>query len=137
MRRLILLLAVLLAACTPEPEAGLRLATVESPDAGLSLRELPPQALKSIGLSYGLAVVKAGGLAERAGLKIGDVVYGVNQRQVNSLQEFNRLLSQQGGRLALLVRRGRTDFYVAVDLADAPRDVPKGAPSPRETLLRT
>jgi S1-C subfamily serine protease len=137
MRRLIVVVAVLLAACTPAPEGGLRLATVESPDAGLSLRELPPQVLKSIGLSYGLAVVKAGGLAERAGLKIGDVVYGVNQRQVKNLEEFNRLLAQQGGRLALLVRRGRTDFYVAVDLADVPREAPKGAPSSRETLLRT
>ena len=31
-----------LAACTPAPES-LRLVTIESPDTGLSLRELPPQ----------------------------------------------------------------------------------------------
>jgi S1-C subfamily serine protease len=134
-----LLILLLLAACTPAPEGGLRLATLDNADAGLSLRELPPQALKSIDLPFGLAVVKAGGLAERAGLKIGDVVYGVNQRTVKSLEEFNRLLAQErGGRLSLLVRRGRTDFYVAVDLAGAPRDgLPKAAPAPRETLLRT
>ena len=139
MRRLALLLLVFLASCTPAPEAGLKLATIDNPDAGLSLRELPPEALKSVGLSYGLAVVKAGGIAERAGLKIGDVVYGVNQRKVKSLEEFNRLLSQQGGSpLGLLVRRGRTDFYVAVDLGGAPREgVPKGPPAPRDILLRT
>jgi len=137
MRRLALLLLVFLASCTPAPEAGLKLATIDNPDAGLSLRELPPEALKSVGLSYGLAVVKAGGIAERAGLKIGDVVYGVNQRKVKSLEEFNRLLSQQGGSpLGLLVRRGRTDFYVAVDLAGTP-GVPRGLPAPRDTLLRT
>jgi S1-C subfamily serine protease len=118
-----------------------QLATIESADAGLSLRELPPQTLRSIGLPYGLAVVRAGGLAERAGLKVGDVVYGINQKRVNNLDEFNRLLAQQSaGTLGLLVRRGETDFYVAVDLAGAapPREgMPKGLPPPRDTLLRT
>jgi membrane-associated protease RseP (regulator of RpoE activity) len=140
MRRYSLLILVLLASCGPAPEAGLRLVTIENGDTGLSLRELPPQVLRSIGLPYGLAVVKAGVLAERAGLKIGDVVYGVNQKKVQSLDDFNRLLAQQGSStLGLLVRRGATDFYVAVDLAGAgaPRDLPKGLPSPRETLLRT
>ena len=134
MRYVALLWLVLLASCSPTPDAGLKLVTVDT-NAGLSLRELPPQVLRSIGLSYGLAVVKTGGLAERAGLKIGDVVYGINQKRVNSLDEFNRLLAQQaGGRLGLLVRRGRSDFYVAVDLGS---DAPKTPPAPRDTLLRT
>ena len=139
MRRLTLLLLAFLAACSPAPDGGLRLVTIDNPDTGLSLRELPPQTLKSIGLPYGLAVVRAGMLAERAGLRIGDVVYGVNHRKVKNLEEFNRLLAQEGGaRLGLLVRRGSSDFYVAVDLAGAPRDaVPRGVPSPRDTLLRT
>jgi S1-C subfamily serine protease len=135
-----LALLVLLAACSPAPapETGLRLVTIDNPDTGLSLRELPPDALKSIGLPYGLAVVKAGVLAERAGLKLGDVVYGVNDKKVGSMEEFNRLLAQQGGgRLGFLVRRGRTDFYVAVDPAGgAPHGAPRISP-PRETLLRT
>jgi S1-C subfamily serine protease len=140
MRRLMLLLVGLFAACSPAPDGGLRLVTIDNPDTGLSLRELPPQTLKSIGLPYGLAVVKAGALAERAGLKVGDVVYGVNHRKVKNLEEFNRLLAQEGGaRLGLLVRRGGSDFYVAVDLAGTPRDgMPKGFPAtPRDTLLRT
>jgi S1-C subfamily serine protease len=143
MRRYALLLLGLLltAGCNPVPSTGLKLVTIESAESGLSLRELPPQTLKSIGLSYGLAVIKAGGLAERAGLKIGDVVYGINQKKVRNLEEFNRLLAaqQRGGPVGLLVRRGRSDFYVAVDLAGAaPRDgTPKGLPSPRDTLLRT
>lgn len=145
MRAFALLLLALLASCSPAPEAGLKLVTIESADAGLSLRELPPQTLRSIGLNYGLAVVKTGGLAERAGLKVGDVVFGVNQKKVESLEEFNRALSQQqGGRsLDLLVRRGATDFYVAVDLAGAGagsgarEGLPKTPLAPRETLLRT
>lgn len=135
MRRCALLLFFLLASCNPAPQAGPRLATIDNPDAGLSLRELPPEVLKSIGLSYGLAVVKAEAMAARAGLRIGDVVFGINQRRVTSLEEFNRLLAQQQGqRLGLLVRRGRTDFYVAVDLAGG---APKASPPPRDTLLRT
>jgi S1-C subfamily serine protease len=143
MRRYALLLLGLLltAACDPVPSTALKLVTIESAESGLSLRELPPQTLKSIGLPFGLAVVKAGGLAERAGLKIGDVVYGINQKKVRNLEEFNRLLAaQQGGStVGLLVRRGRSDFYVPVDLAGAaPRDsTPKGLPSARDTLLRT
>ena len=135
MRRcIVLLLATLLFGCDSSPERGLQLVTIESSEAGLSLRELPPETLRSIGLSYGLAVVRTGGTAERAGLRLGDVVYGVNQSRVKSLEEFNRLLAQRGdGRLGFLVRRGRTDFYVAVDLSA----LPKPGPSARDTLLRT
>ena len=135
----ILLLALVLGAC--DPASGVtKLAIVESPDAGLSLRELPPETLRSIGLPFGLAVVRAGGLAERAGLRIGDVVYGINQKRVKNLEEFNRLLAEQGGgSLGFLVRRGASDFYVAVDPTGAPprEGMPKGLPVSRDTLLRT
>lgn len=139
MHRLALVVLLFLASCGPAPETGLRLVTIDGPDAGLSLRELPAQTLRSIGLAYGLAVVNTGGMGERAGLKIGDVIYGVNQKKVTSLEDFNRLLSQQSGRrLGLLVRRGRSDFYVAVDLAGgSPHPLPKGMPATRDTLLRT
>jgi len=138
MRSLVLLFLIFLPSCAPAPE-GLRLVTIDNPERGLSLRELPPETLKSLGLPYGLAVVKAGSLAERAGLKIGDVVYGVNQRKLKNLQELNQVLAEQEhGKLGLLVRRGRSDFYVAVDLGVTPREgVPKGMPAPRDTLLRT
>lgn len=135
----ILLVALFLGACGPSPGA-MRLATVESPDAGLALRELPPETLRSIGLSFGLAVVRSGGLAERAGLRIGDVVYGINQKRVKNLEEFNRLLAEQGGgSLGFLVRRGASDFYVALDLGGMlpPPGAPKRNLPPRETPLRT
>ena len=138
MRYVALLVWLSLSSCSPVPEmTALRLVTIDNPDTGLSLRELPPQALRSVGLPYGLAIVKAGSLAERAGLRIGDVVYGVNQKKVKSLEEFNRLLAQQpGGTLGLLVRRGRSDFYVALDFAGGPPfAVPR--PASRDTLLRT
>jgi serine protease Do len=103
-----------------------------------STGELPPSVLKSIGLSYGLAVVRADGMAERAGLQMGDVVYGVNQQRVHSIDDFRRLVAQAGESAAtrLLVRRGENDFYVAMDFASVP--LPRNpAPNARDTLLRT
>src|SRR6185503_7381308 len=111
---------LLVAACgePPSPESDLKLVMIESPAAvGLSLRELPPSVLKSVGLPYGLAVVRADGLAEKAGLRMGDVVYGVNQQRLRSVDDFRRLVTQPGENtgVSLLVRRGKNDFYVAMD----------------------
>jgi hypothetical protein len=105
-----LLLAAAVAACDA-PEDSFRLVTVESQDRlGLSLRELPEATLKSIGLGYGLAVIRVGREGERAGLRLGDVVYGVNETLIHNLQEFSSALAQpREGRLSLLVRRGKAD----------------------------
>jgi serine protease Do len=138
---LALWLALALGACgESEPENPLELATVDSPPAlGLQLRELPPSVLKTIGLRYGLVVVKTSGLAERAGLRMGDVVYGINRKKIGSLQEFRQLIAAPAAdnRLGLLVRRGAEDFSLALDL-DAlapPLQAPNRLP-PRDTLLR-
>jgi S1-C subfamily serine protease len=132
-KRLLLAALLALAACdVPAPQ--LRQVTIESPpDLGLRLRELPAPALHSMGLSYGLAVVAAGVLAERAGLRVGDVIYAVNHRRLSRIEDFTRIVGEQAdGSLGLLVRRGKADFYVPMDLGGA---APK-APT-RDTLLRT
>jgi len=137
----LLILAAVVAACDA-PDEQFRLLTVESQDRlGLSLRELPEATLKSIGLGYGLAVIRLGMEGERAGLRLGDVVYGVNQTRIRSLQEFSSALAQQlqGGRLSLLVRRGKTDLQVPLELdALPPEDEILRMPLPATgTLLRT
>jgi membrane-associated protease RseP (regulator of RpoE activity) len=131
MRTMLIALLLGLAACDA-PESPLRQVTIESPEAlGLALREMPASALRSAGLAYGLSVIKAGSLAERAGLHVGDIVYAVNEQRLRSIEDFTRIVAAQpGGSLALLVRRGKADFYVPVDLSGAP-------PSARDTLLRT
>ena len=68
MRGAVLLLLACLGACSPAPEADLRLVTIHNAETGFSLR------------------VRMGGIAERAGLTIGDVVYGLNHKQVRSLE---------------------------------------------------
>ena len=138
MRVWLALLAILLAGCEVPPAEQLRLVTLDADASGLALRELPGTVLRSLGLPYGLAVVQAAGAAERAGLRVGDVVYGVNRTRISSFEEFTRLVGQRpDGRIGLLVRRGKTDFYVAMDLGRPrpPAGLPR--PPPRDTLLST
>jgi S1-C subfamily serine protease len=127
-----LALVLALAACGGVEERQLRQVTIASPPAlGLSLRELPAAALRASGLPYGLAVIKEGALAERAGLRVGDIVYAVNEERLHSVEDFARLVAAQtGGTVALLVRRGASDFYVPIDFSAA-------APGARDRLLRT
>jgi conjugative relaxase-like TrwC/TraI family protein len=96
------------------------------------LRELPAEVLRARGLAYGLAVVKAGSVAERAGLRVGDIIYAVNQKRLRTIEDFTRFVAEEaGGSLALLVRRGKSDFYVPMDLSGA---TPGAA---KDKLLRT
>lgn len=137
----IAIMLALLAACDSTPPQ-LRQVTIESPEAlGLSLREVPEPALRAMGLSYGLSVVKAGLLAERSGLRVGDVVYGVNERRLKTIEDFTRIVAERtGASLGFNVRRGGTDFYVPMDFGGAPRGrdgLPQFGPPSKDTLLRT
>ena len=138
MSRVILLAAALFLAACEVQQPPLRQVTIETPEAlGLTLQELPAKALHAAGLKYGLAVTKAGQLAERAGLRVGDVVYAVNERRLRSIEDFMQIVarsSQQGPgeSLGLQVRRGGADLYVPVDLG-----APAGPGPARGTLLRT
>jgi len=117
---LILLVMTLATSACDAPEEQARLVTVESHDRlGLSLRELPEATLKSIGLAYGLAVIRLGRAGERAGLRIGDVVFGVNETKIRNLQEFSKALTRlPEGHVSLLVRRGRTDLQVPMEFGE-------------------
>src|SRR5262245_6337845 len=134
------LLALAAVSCDA-PVEPMRLVTLETHErSGLSLRELPEATLKSIGLGYGLAVIRLGKTGELAGLRIGDVVHGVNQTKINNLQEFSQALGQVSeGRVSLLVRRGKADVQVPVDLGVLrPEGGMLKIPRPAtDTLLRT
>jgi S1-C subfamily serine protease len=131
MKALFAAVLLALAACDAR-ETPLREVTIESPATlGLSLRELPAAVLLASGLPYGLAVVRTGTLAERAGLRVGDIFYAVNQQRLRNIEDFTRLVAAQaGGSLSFLVRRGKNDFYVPMDLSG-------GGPASTDTLLRT
>jgi S1-C subfamily serine protease len=129
--------ALLLVLCACSESPPLRQVTIESPEAlRLSLRELPAGVLHDMGLSYGLTVVNAGAFARHAGLRVGDVVYAVNQTRIRDVDDFTRLVAEQPTRLGFLVRRGKSDFYVPMEIGTpAGPELPR--PVSRDTLLRT
>lgn len=139
MRHAVLLLIVLALAAREAAEEQFRLVTLAGGDgAGLSLRELPKATLGSIGLGYGLGVVELGAAGRRAGLRIGDVIYGVNNSRIRSAEDFKQAVAKPNdGRVDLLVRRGKTDLYVPMDLGAGrhPDLVPRRPLT--DTLLRT
>lgn len=69
-----------------------------------------------IGLSSGLLVEKASGLAAKAGLSAGDVILAVNHSPVSELKTFAGLL--QGDAVALLVRRGDSTLFLPLRLRE-------------------
>lgn len=50
--------------------------------------------------------------AQRIGLEVGDVIVGIDNLPVRSLDEYRRLLGPGSRRVELLIRDGRTGLYV-------------------------
>jgi serine protease Do len=116
---------------------------------GLQVREVPQAALKALGVTSGVMVTSVRAPADRSRILPGDVIVGVNQTPVRSLEEFSQLLSEQGaGTVGLLVRRADADLYIALDTGfgnasrggsspPLPDESFKRRRSPTDTPLRT
>jgi serine protease Do len=87
---------------------------------GLSVENLTQDIAKALGYQgdQGVVVtsVRAGSIAEEAGLQKNDLIKEVNRAKVGSVDEFERAMEKagHGGSLALLVRRGQNTFFVAL-----------------------
>jgi serine protease Do len=86
---------------------------------GLILRDLTPQQKKSLNGKNGLLVVDSQGLSAQAGIRRGDVVLGLNNTEVQSLEQFNKQLAAVSAEktIALLVLRGENTLYVPIKLS--------------------
>jgi hypothetical protein len=105
---------------------------------GLQVREVPGAALEALGLSAGVMVTSVRAPADRSRILPGDVIVGVNQAPVRSLEEFSQLVSEQGAAtVGLLVRRADADLYIALDtgLGSASRGA-SNPPLPDESFKR-
>jgi serine protease Do len=91
-------------------------AKAEPNKLGLMLRELTPQQKKKLNGKNGVLVVGSEGSAAQAGIRRGDVILAVNNSEVQSLEQFNKLVAaaQSGKTIALLVQRGENTLYVPV-----------------------
>jgi serine protease Do len=89
---------------------------------GVSIQTLTSDIAKQLGYEkdHGVVVtsVTPGSPAEDAGLRQGDLIKQVNQIDVHSVDDFNRITRSLKSRasVALLVRRGENTFFVAVQI---------------------
>jgi len=88
---------------------------------GLILKELTPQQKKKLNGKNGLLVMDALGAVAQAGIRRGDVILGLNNTEVQSLEQFNKQLAGfgTGKTIALLVLRGESTLYVPVKIPSA------------------
>lgn len=85
---------------------------------GLSLRDLTESQKKELQVSHGILVENAQGTAARAGIRRGDVIMSVLNKDVKNVEHFEQILSgyKAGQTLALLVRRGDHALFIALRL---------------------
>ncbi|RQR62337.1 Do family serine endopeptidase [Burkholderia sp. Bp9126] len=82
---------------------------------GLALRPANEQERRQLGVSHGLVIGQASGAAARAGLRAGDVVLSVNGAPVANAGALVGEIERARGTAALLVQRGGTRLYLAVE----------------------
>lgn len=99
-------------AAAPERKGG----DSTSSKLGLTGRALSSQEASRLGISGGIVVDGVSGPAAKAGLQNGDVILGVNNHGITSIDQFRKLLDAAGNRFALLVQRGNSRIFVPVRL---------------------
>jgi serine protease Do len=89
---------------------------------GMTVQELTPEIARSLGVSESTGVVvtnvEDGGPADEAGLRRGDILLEVNQKRIQTVQDYRAAIGRVGGpeSLLLLVRRGNNVLYVALKM---------------------
>lgn len=82
---------------------------------GLALNDISEAQKKELQIAHGVVVVEAQSSAARAGIRRGDVITAINNKDVKSVDQFNQILAgyKAGQNIALLVRRGTQSLFVA------------------------
>jgi serine protease Do len=118
-----------------DPPLGVWAKAVAPPDAivqakkrlGITIEPLTPMLAQKYGLDIenGMIVseVQNGSVAAKSGLEPGDIILGMGQYRIQTLDDFGQLLQAlpQRGRVPMLVRRGNQQGYLSLQF---------GAPSP-------
>ncbi len=81
---------------------------------GLVLKELTAQQKKKLAVKNGLLVIESQGVAAQSGIRRGDLILGLNNTEVQSLDQFNKQVAaiSSGKTVAVLVLRGENTLYV-------------------------
>ncbi len=88
---------------------------------GLVLSEITAEQKKQLEITNGLLVEDMQpGIAGRSGIRIGDIILGLNSKDVKSVKQFNELIdsAKSGKNIALLVKRGEITTFITMKLSD-------------------
>jgi len=88
----------------------------DSGKLGLQVRPLTKEEQEQLSVKGGLVVEQAAGAAARAGIQPDDVILGVNDEAVGSVQQLRHAIEKSGKHAALLVLRQDARIYVPVEL---------------------
>jgi serine protease Do len=79
---------------------------------GLTLRSLSPQERRVAGVDSGLLVTDVDGPALRAGVQSGDIIVGINNQRVTSVDQIEQAVAKSANSVALLISRDGTALFV-------------------------
>lgn len=83
---------------------------------GLAVRPLTPQEMERLNTQHGVVVERAEGAAAKAGIRPGDVIVALNSEPIDSIEKLKSVVERSRDRVAVLVQRNATRFFVPVPL---------------------
>ena len=83
---------------------------------GVSVRSLTEEERKKLDVTGGVVVEQVTGAAARAGIQIGDIILGLNNKPVTDSAQLKKLVDDAKGKVAVLVQRQNARIFVPVQL---------------------
>ncbi|MCS7084047.1 MAG: trypsin-like peptidase domain-containing protein [Aquificaceae bacterium] len=107
---------------------------------GVVIQDVLPEMAESLGVKEGvlIAQIAPGSPAERAGLKVGDVVIAVNGQKVSGVRDLQFLImkTEPGRELILSIVRGKNQQSIKVKVGEMP-DSPRSSIEPHQNVGMT
>jgi serine protease Do len=99
------------------PQQEKKSAEKTKPNLGLTVRTLDSEQKKELNIVSGILIEKAEGIAARAGLQAQDVILTINNQDVNSEQDFKKIIGKTDTNksIVVLARRGNITQYIAIN----------------------
>ncbi|MEQ9005191.1 MAG: DegQ family serine endoprotease [Pseudomonadales bacterium] len=93
---------------------------VETSRIGLSVEPLPDDVAEQLGIDAGVRVTAAEGAAAQAGIRSGDVVTRLDNREIADVDTLRRIVDDRpaGRSVPVLINRGRVPTYLALRVPD-------------------